>query len=43
MADLDIKEIYAILCPKCKKELEKMVKEKIADEMVKRILEGKGS
>lgn len=42
MPNLDIKQIYAVLCPKCKKMLEQMVKDKVADEMVKRILEDKG-
>ena len=35
---LAIPEIYAQLCPKCKKQLRKLVKEKISDEMVNQML-----
>jgi uncharacterized protein with PIN domain len=38
--NLTLKEIYRELCPQCKAKLEKMAKEKIADELVKRALEG---
>jgi len=37
--NLSVKEIYAGLCPKCKKQMEQMVKDKLADEMVKKALE----
>ena len=35
---LAIPEIYAQLCPKCKKTLRKLIKEKISDEMVNQML-----
>ena len=38
---LSIKEVYKLLCPKCKKELEKLVKDKMASELAKQVLEGK--
>jgi hypothetical protein len=39
--NLSIKEVYKLLCPKCKKELEKLVKDKMASELAKQVLEGK--
>jgi len=38
---LNIKEVYKILCPKCKQKLEKLAKEKIAGALAKNVLEGK--
>ena len=38
--NLSVKEIYKLLCPKCKKELEKLVKDKMASELAKQVLEG---
>ena len=35
---LAIPEIYAQLCPKCKKKLRRLIKEKISDEMVNQML-----
>lgn len=35
---LAIPEIYAQLCPKCKKALRKLIKDKISDEMVSQVL-----
>ena len=35
---LAIPEIYAQLCPKCKKKLRKLIKERITDEMVTKVL-----
>jgi len=34
-------EIYNALCPRCKRKLEKIVKEKVQDDVAKRVLEGK--
>lgn len=39
--NLSLKEIYAKLCPKCKKMLERMLAEKLAEQSVKQALEGK--
>ena len=38
---LNIKEIYKILCPKCKEKLEAVAKEKIAEALAKNVLQGK--
>ena len=38
---LNIKEIYELLCPKCKQKLEELAKEKIASTLAKQMLEGK--
>ena len=35
---LAIPEIYQALCPKCKKTLRRLIKEKISDEMVSQVL-----
>jgi len=35
---LRLKEIYEALCPKCKKKIRKLIKEKITDDMVNRVL-----
>ena len=35
---LAIPEIYAQLCPKCKKKLRRLIKEKITDQMVSQVL-----
>jgi hypothetical protein len=35
---LDVKEIYAQLCPKCKARIRELVKAKISDQMVAQIL-----
>jgi len=37
---LSIKEIYERLCPKCKKKLREIVKEKLTDKLVQDMLEG---
>jgi hypothetical protein len=37
---LSIKEIYKLICPECREKLEKLVKDKLQDNMVKQILEG---
>jgi uncharacterized protein with PIN domain len=39
--NLSVKEIYKLLCPECKKELEKLVKSKLDDQLAKQVLEGK--
>jgi phage FluMu protein Com len=36
---LSVKEIYAKMCPKCRKVIEALIKEKITDQMVKGVLE----
>ena len=38
--NLSVKEIYERLCPKCKKRLRELIKEKITDNMVNQILTG---
>jgi len=38
---LSLPEIYTKLCPKCKKALQELVKEKMADQAIKEALEGK--
>jgi len=38
---LNVKEIYERLCPKCKKKLKQLIKEKITDQLVEGVLEGK--
>jgi len=35
---LTIKEIYERMCPKCKKRLRELIKEKITDNMVNQVL-----
>lgn len=35
---LAISEIYAKLCPKCKKKLKALIKEKISDQMVSQVI-----
>ena len=38
--DLDIKEIYRLLCPQCQKKLEDLVKDKLASRLAKNVLQG---
>lgn len=38
---VDIREIYRLLCPECKAKVSQMVKDKLADQVVKDALEGK--
>ena len=40
--DLTMKEIYKLLCPKCKEKMEAKVKEKMQDQVVKKMLEEGG-
>ena len=35
---LTIKEIYERMCPKCKRRLRELIKEKITDDMVNQVL-----
>jgi len=35
---LSLKEIYSRLCPKCKKKIRGLIKEKITDDMVNQVL-----
>lgn len=37
--NLSMKAIYEKLCPKCKEEMEKMVKEQMEDQLVKKMLQ----
>jgi hypothetical protein len=37
---LSVKEIYERLCPKCKKALKDLVRDKLADQMVEQMLAG---
>lgn len=39
-ASLSAKEIHEKLCPKCKKVLEKMLADRISQEVVRKMLEG---
>jgi protein-disulfide isomerase len=39
---LNVKEIYDILCPQCKKKFRELIKEKITDSMVESVLQDKG-
>jgi len=36
---LNLKEIYMKLCPKCKRTIRNLVKQKITDEMVSKVLD----
>ena len=38
---LSLQEIYSRLCPKCRKVVERMVKEKMTDQAIKEALQGK--
>jgi len=35
---LSLKEIYSRVCPKCKRKIRALIKEKITDEMVDQVL-----
>jgi len=35
---LSLKEIYEKVCPKCKKKIRELIKEKITDDMVNQVL-----
>lgn len=35
---LSIPEIYKLCCPKCKKQLKRLIREKISDEMVSKVV-----
>ena len=37
---LSVKEIYAKLCPKCKAEIKKLVKDKLTDQLVEQMVGG---
>jgi len=37
--NISLNEIYKQLCPKCQKKLRDLVKDKLADDMVKKALE----
>ena len=34
----NIKEIYAVLCPKCQSKLRELIKEKVTDELVNEVI-----
>lgn len=36
---LSLKEIYQAVCPECQEKLKQMVKDKMADDLVKQVLE----
>ena len=38
--NLTVTEIYGKLCPGCKEKMQQLVKEKMADDLVRRALEG---
>lgn len=40
-ASLSLKEIFDLLCPKCKKKLIKLVAERVTEEQIRQELEGK--
>lgn len=35
---LSIPEIYKMCCPKCKKQLKRLIREKISDQMVSKVI-----
>jgi hypothetical protein len=35
---LNLSEIYAHLCPKCQKEMRRLIKEKVTDQMVDNVI-----
>ena len=37
---LSVKEIYERLCPKCKKALKELIRDKLTDQMVEQMLTG---
>jgi hypothetical protein len=37
---LSVKEIYERLCPKCKKALKELIRDKLTDQMVEQMLAG---
>jgi len=39
---VSLKEIYARVCPKCRRKIRELIKEKITDRMVDQVLEGEG-
>jgi len=39
---LSLKEIYDKMCPKCKKKIRELIKEKITDDMVNQVLREEG-
>jgi len=39
---VSLKDIYKRVCPKCKKKIRELIKEKITDRMVDQVLEGEG-
>jgi len=39
--DIDIKEIYKLMCPKCREKLKDLIKKKLTDRMVEAALEEK--
>ena len=39
--DIDIKEVYKLMCPNCREKLKGLVKEKLTDRMVEAALEEK--
>jgi len=38
---LSVKEIYDIVCPKCKKKIRQLIKEKITDQMISQVISEK--
>ena len=37
--DVDIKEIYKLLCPKCKKKVKALVMQKVSEKLAEQVLE----
>jgi len=37
---VSLKDIYKRVCPKCKKKIRELIREKITEDMVNRVLEG---
>ncbi len=35
---LNLAEVYAHLCPKCQKEMRKIIKDKVSDQMVDQVI-----
>jgi hypothetical protein len=36
--NIDLKEIYRILCPKCKKQVKALVQQKISEKLVEQVI-----
>jgi len=39
---VSLKEIYKLVCPKCRRKIRNLIREKITDQMVNQVLEVEG-